>query len=253
MAEPNLHLIPLTVDEHAFLAAVLRANVEAGNADLAPVAAVISATPPSRDGLVEIAIEDEDRERVRRVLSYSALRAVDVEFGELSEAWDRPSYMPRRKVQMSLGEVTTNTCQSRLELMFVGYSLDTERLRKILHRTPYALYEQVFSDDLGFRMRSDVPRWLFERGYYVDYVHASVNAYTRLDVVKAAAAYLAEAGCCELKPMKVRKDMHPRIGLDWLPDMYVAHPARRRRDVPIVRASVSREEDEALTALALDL
>ncbi|MDB5581350.1 MAG: hypothetical protein JWR80_6526 [Bradyrhizobium sp.] len=68
--KPDLHCIPLTAEERIFLLAILDQAIELGE-PLTDSRSIISLSPARPDGLIEVTLNDNDRECIYGVVSDS--------------------------------------------------------------------------------------------------------------------------------------------------------------------------------------
>ncbi len=258
--KPAVHRIPLTVDERAFLNAVLGAAMDRGLNQVTPAAAIIANSPARADGLIDVVLEDGDRAAVRDLFAKHSMGDLEISrirrpvAPEAQQRFDFATGAWPTEVTCDWNEgaacrhVVTTTYTGTLIAMFDDYDFDKMPAVKALRADGRKdFFVQAGGPYLG-NIRSDIFTRVFRHGYYVTDPNAGENRNARIDVVADACKVLEAARLLTLREApKTRRQHYDRVHLDWNWQMY--RPPTSRRPSPET-PSLSKAEDEAIEGIA---
>lgn len=255
--KPTVHRIPLTVDERAFLNAILAAMIEKGNRTVVPAAAIIANVGLRPDGLVDLTLEDHDRFQVLACLELAALKKRSV-FGCRPHLPDAPGFgfMEGHDIcpltlfakAMLYGDVYCGTPWRDLQGMFCDFEIDIARVRQVLAEegchAGFGGKGPYYNKGKPELLKKSVYRALFAVGYMIDSPH-----YRERDLQFGAYVVCEKAGLGRIRRVPPKKEGgRGRIHFDWHHDMWKP-PAARRPPLPEPE-TLSRADEEAIEGMA---
>lgn len=256
--KPAISVIPITPDERDFISAVLAADAVPHYGRIGSAAAIIAATEPGPDGMVQVVLEEADRDATFHRMTFHHLELVGVQGFRRAGSISGPSPIPRgasapmrdygvcrlqdRPIDgMIFKGVWTSTKPEALKNLFAAPVLDVTRILDLLkHYGDGPLREHL--DDM-FLVDA------VYAGYYVDSA-ADARSQANLDLIRRAFEVFAAAGVCKLirKPAIQGKRKHSRVIADWNPGLYLQRAGLRAGMVP--PTWLSAEDEQALADIA---
>jgi hypothetical protein len=92
--KPAISVIPITPDERAFISAVLAADAVPHYGRIGSAAAIISATKPGPDGMMQVALEEADRDATFHRMTFHHLELIGVQGFRRAGSISGPSPFP---------------------------------------------------------------------------------------------------------------------------------------------------------------